>query len=465
MMRRMAWALALTVGLALGTDQAFGINPAWWNFFPTRSWPQDWKDYIVPLYTGLYHGPEEVYMWFGEPETWSHGASCPFGWDEAFPEDDPRYAGDQLVKVWVYVNEDTGFSAYIGDDHLDTLCHYFVANRALGEGITDGWPLDPETQGAYYQRYLQDMQEMADRFKVLSTQDPDNRVDYMVVGVGGVAPVREYYRVFHWNPPLRTPGCIGKADSIVLFGKGADEENGGYPAPIENASMTWAGEDANHHGALWVKRDNSCGAGSFQVKAYGRIVLLRDPENSDTTARLALHLWFVEKGSYADNEFASFIGPNLSPSLSDTFDLVVSSHFRDWVVSTTNPTWRAENYLKPLLTIMKSTVPDMKIAVFIGEYNPHYHGGGLPEPMGRRQEFYSWIMKHHGRWFWGDSLRSHRMAYLGIKDGTGIWDYADILLENIDPNLVDAVAWVERVWNHQDTLRVIEAKPPAEPLP
>jgi hypothetical protein len=285
----------------------------------------------------------------------------------------------------------------------------------------------------------------------LRASGAEGNIDYFIIGYVG-APVDAYYRVFVWEPPLDMGDQHDYPDSIVLCGKGGWSQSqpwNGYPYPIERTDTTWAVNEMHLRGfqGLWHQRE---------IRFWSRIVLLPDtsidtiPSPSDTVAVVVVHLWAVDYGSYKGE------APNRAapPSISDTFVLVVSSRFRDWVVSTTNPQWKWDYYIQPLLEILKQELPGVKRVVWLGEQNAGVHGG-TPEPGGypwngvqRWDKYYDWITTHGlpgypGRCYaWCDSMRSHKMQYYGIDAPTGLLDYAsDLLITPGRTDLVDGISF------------------------
>jgi hypothetical protein len=94
----------------------------------------------------------------------------------------------------------------------------------------------------------------------------------LYTGKGVYAP--GYYRVFWLEPPAVAINPFG-ADSVVLVGKGPGEEHGGYPYPIEDMSAPYAVRIYSRKG----------------VDFYARVILLHDPEPSEVSARIRVHLW------------------------------------------------------------------------------------------------------------------------------------------------------------------------------
>ncbi|MGC8895128.1 MAG: hypothetical protein ACP5QG_09845, partial [candidate division WOR-3 bacterium] len=278
-------------------------------------------------------------------------APYPFGWDEAFPES--LYPGQCTIKIRVYTDIPADTSAQIpdyfmgefSDDYLDTVIHWALAERALGEDMTTGWgSLSPDLHPVAYGRRLSDMSRMAQRMKVLNA---DDYIDYMVIGAGGFT-VGEYYRVFVWDPPLEIEGYPDRPDSIILCGKGMPVENGGYPSPIERTDVDWA-PDNLHWDRKKVLPPND--TDSIEVEFCTRVVLLPDTAKdemgnpigpSDTTAVVRVHIWAREIKR-------PMLTPNMRtpPSLTKDFVLVVPHEYRDWVVATTNPRYQYETNLKP----------------------------------------------------------------------------------------------------------------------
>ncbi|MEO0181768.1 MAG: hypothetical protein ABIN54_10745 [candidate division WOR-3 bacterium] len=488
---RLTWADLYLPRYAVGFDDWGGGPPAWWEYDWNKPKPGYWFppywlycDSLVETARKLkQNGRKPVCVLFswdmpkflpdwskGPPYPARYVSPCPFGWNEAFPVSPPHG-----VQIRVYTDFDGEvppeyYMATFDDDVLDTVFHWALAEKALGEGMSEGWLINPYTQTEEYNRWKTDMREMA---RELKRAGAEGNIDYFIIGWLG-APADWYYRVFCWEPPLEIPGYPNRADSIVLCGKGAPESQGGYGPPIfiENPDATWAINEMH-----WRGFDPVDPPGEQHVRFWTRIVLLPDtsidtiPSPSDTVAVVVVHLWAVNYWKPKPDEPPNSAAP---PSISDTFVLVVSSEFRDWVVSTTNPKWKYEWYLKPLLEILQDELPGVKRVVWLGEQNAGYHGGCMPEPGGNRPYwpgvqrwhlFYGWLRDngidgYPGCWFWGDSMRSHWMLdYPGHSwpDPTGILDHASqLLIQTGGASLIDGISfnlyichWVEN-WNPND---------------
>jgi len=97
----------------------------------------------------------------------------------------------------------------------------------------------------------------------------------LYTGKGVYAP--GYYRVFWLEPPVNVDHTHLYPDSVVLLGKGGERGpyQHPYPYPIEDMSAPYAVRIYSRKG----------------VDFYARVILLHDPEPSEVSARIRVHLW------------------------------------------------------------------------------------------------------------------------------------------------------------------------------
>ena len=388
------------------------------------------------------------------PSSLMYVSSCPFGWDEAYPEEDyPGCCAIPNIRVYTKTNTDDDPEYYLAeftDDDLDTVFHWALAEYALGEGLTSGWAPDPTLHPQAYERYMSGLSDLGQR---LEKTNADDYIDYVIVSAPPV-PWWCYWKVFCWDPPLEMGDQHEYPDSIVLCGKGGLVNLGDgktpYPSPIEDPTAPWAIDNMHYGGPDPVDPPGK------SVRFWTRIVLLKDPRNteggdpsleSDRSAKVAVHLYALDN---SEGAWETGVPSEIEPSVSCTFDLMVSEEFRRWVISSSNPNWAYESYLKPYLDTLSKYMPDAKLIINLGEQNFKDHKILWIEPEDRWAKCYEWLTdedryreRYPGGFGGRDSMRSHRLPPPYDNVPTGMLDGASKLL--LGPHTTEILSLIDGI--------------------